>query len=79
MANLTGGVYSTFQKPYLGKVADLIKSGKQLKIANKMQQVNMTDEIKSYIDLVEKKDERKLSLLLRNGSQYSTIFNGMIF
>ena len=55
MANLTGGVYSTFQKPYLGKVADVIKSGKQLKIANKMQQINMTDEIKSYIDLVEKK------------------------
>ena len=76
MANLTGGVYSTFQKPYLGKVADVIKSGKQLKIANKMQQINMTDEIKSYVDLVEKKDERRLSLLLRNGSQFSTIFNG---
>ena len=55
MGNLTGGVYSTFEKPYLEQVADVIKSGKLLKIANKMQQVNMTDEIKSYIDLVEKK------------------------
>ena len=77
MGKLTGGVYSTFEKPYLEQVADVIKSGKQLKIANKMQQVNMTDEIKSYIDLVEKKDERKLSLLLRNGgSKFSPIFNG---
>ena len=76
MANLTGGTYITFNKPYLNMVAESILSNKSLVINKKPQIVNHTPEIKSFLDAVDKTNEKKILSILKIGINFSTIFNG---
>jgi len=78
MANLSGGVYITFQKPYLNKVSDIISKKQKLSFGDGTSQViNMTKEIQQFISFVKQKNETNVKNLLQAGSgKYATIFNG---
>lgn len=57
-------------------VAEIINSESTLEVGNKSQVINLTDEIKSFLSAVNKKDENKIKSMLINGTKYTTIFNG---
>ena len=76
MANLTGGVYITFQKPYLNQVKELIESGKKIKINKTMQIVEKTPEIKKFLGAVSSKQQSIINTVLKKGNNYNPIFNG---
>jgi len=77
MANLQGGVYITFNKPYLNMVANLIISNKSLIINKKTEVIKKTNEVKAFLKAVKETNEMTIkSLLTVKASQYSTIFNG---
>ena len=76
MANLTGGVYITFDKPYINQVADLIKNKKEIIIAKTKQKVELTPEIKKFLEAVKAKSQTRINSVLKTGPKFSTIFNG---
>ena len=77
MANLSGGAYITFGKPYLNKVADIIKERKELMFEGGVHEVvTMSKEIKSFLDAVKKQNENSIKAVLMDGSSYNGIFNG---
>ena len=77
MANLTGNEYITFGKPYLNKVADIIKERKELMFEGGVHEVvTMSKEIKSFLDAVKKQNENAVKSVLMNGSSFNGIFNG---
>ena len=77
MANLSGGAYITFAKPYLNKVADIIKERKELMFeGGDHEVVTMSKEIKSFLDAVKKQNENSIKAVLMDGSSYNGIFNG---
>ncbi len=77
MAKLSGsGLYITFGKPYLQKVADIITAGDPLGIGDVTQKINMTEEIKMFLRHVKSKNENAIASLLKPGTNYNPIFNG---
>lgn len=77
MANLSGGKYITFEKPYLEMVAEKINSKEKIKFAkNVTQVVNHTKDIKAFLSAVKKKDDASVQKLLKQGSTFLPIFNG---
>ena len=76
MANLSGGVYITFDKPYINQVADIIKNKKEIKIAKTKQKVELTPEIKKFLEAVKAKSQTRVNSVLKSGTKFSTIFNG---
>ena len=76
MANLSGGVYITFDKPYINQVADLIKNKKEIKIAKTKQKVELTPEIKKFLEAVKAKSQTRVNSVLKTSTKFSTIFNG---
>jgi len=77
MANLTGGKYITFEKPYLGMVAEKIESGDKLKFeGNVSQVVNRTPDVNKFLKAVKDKNQIIINSLIRSGNNYIPIFNG---
>ena len=76
MANLIGGAYITFDKPYINQVADLIKNKKEITIAKTKQKVELTPEIKKFLGAVKAKSQTRINSVLKTGPRFSTIFNG---
>ena len=76
MANLIGGAYITFDKPYINQVADLIKNKKEITIAKTKQKVELTPEIKIFLGAVKAKSQTRINSVLKTGPKFSTIFNG---
>ena len=76
MANLIGGAYITFDKPYINQVADLIKNKKEITIAKTKQKVELTPEIKKFLGAVKAKSQTGINSVLKTGPKFSTIFNG---
>ena len=64
MANLTGGIYITFQKPYLNMVSEIIENNKQIKVGGRLQIIEQTDVVKSFLKSVKNKNERDIELSL---------------
>ena len=75
MANLTGGIYITFQKPYLNMVSEIIENNEQIKVGGRLQIIEQTDVVKSFLKSVKNKNERDIEKVLKVGSQYAGIFN----
>ena len=76
MANLLGGIYITFDKPYINQVADLIKNKKEMTIAKTKQKVELTPEIKKFLEAVKAKSQTRINSVLKKGTRFNTIFNG---
>lgn len=78
MAALSGGVYLTFSKPYVEKVAALIESGDKVKFdgARGSHKITKTEEIKKFLRAVKAKNENQVVGLLKIGAKYSPLFNG---
>ena len=78
MANLTGGKYITFAKPYLELVADIIKTpGKKLKFDGNIEQViNQTDDIGAFLQAVSSRNEAAVDKSLKIAGKFLPIFNG---
>jgi len=77
MANLSGGAYITFAKPYLNKVADIIKDRNNLIFeGGDHEMVTMSKEIKAFLDAVKKQNENAINSALMEGNSYREIFNG---
>ena len=60
MANLTGGIYITFQKPYLNMVSEIIENNEQIKVGGRLQIIEQTDVVKSFLKSVKNKNERDI-------------------
>lgn len=77
MANLAGGAYITFAKPYLNKVADVITARDELILeGGEHQVITMTKEVKAFLSAVKSGNENAVKSALMDGSAYREIFNG---
>lgn len=78
MANLTGGQYITFSKPYLEQVAEIINNGDPLKLDGESQPqvINKSPEIKKFLTAVKNKSEVTVATVLKVGNRFLPIFNG---
>lgn len=77
MATLSGGDYITFKKPYIKQVADAIEAGDKIEFEGRIKQVvNMTTEVKLFLEAVKGKREAAVEQSLKIGAKYSPIFNG---
>lgn len=77
MAGIQGsGKYITFEKPYLQKIADIIKSKSPLEFVGGIKQkVDMTNEIKSFVKAVDQSQEARVAQIIKP-QKFSPIFNG---
>jgi hypothetical protein len=77
MANLSGGKYITFEKPYLEMLAEKIDAGDDVKFdGNVSQKVNKTKDVKKFLTAVKNKNEINVASVLKIGSSFSPLFNG---
>ncbi len=77
MAGLSGGKYITFEKPYIGKVADLIVSGKPLLMTDRSNQVIVeSPTVKKFLQSVQQKNEGTIGTTLKISAQFAPLFNG---
>jgi hypothetical protein len=74
--NLSGGLYITFEKPYLNMVVDVITSKKKLKVVGKDQVISITPEIKEFINAVSSSNTIIVGRVLKPSSRFAPIFNG---
>ena len=77
MAGISGGIYITFGKPYLTKVAKLIGEGLPLIFSDGSSEVVLkTSEIKTFLHAVDIQNELLVKTTLMEGSGFKEIFNG---
>ena len=77
MANLQGGVYITFEKPYLNMLAEKITSGEKVKFdGNVEQKVNITKDVKLFLNAVKSESDAKVSSVIRDSKGFRPLFNG---
>jgi hypothetical protein len=76
-STLTGGVYITFDKPYVNMVADHITQKTQILFkGNKKEVVKHTKEVKQFLKAVKDKSKVAVEKSLKEGTQFKPIFNG---
>ena len=68
---------STFAKPYLNAILDVLQNNEPLKFTDGTSQVvNHTPEIKKLIKSIEDRDEQAINKVIKPTSAFAPIFNG---
>lgn len=77
MANLSGGQYITFAKPYLGMLAEAINKGKPVKFdGNVSQKITKTPDVKKFLSAVKQQNENSIKNVLTTSGKFVPVFNG---
>tara|TARA_R110000744_G_scaffold119223_1_gene222497 strand:- start:1539 stop:2918 length:1380 start_codon:yes stop_codon:yes gene_type:complete len=77
MAGLSGGKYITFEKPYIGKVAALIESEKEILMTDRTRQTIIhSPTVKDWLRAVSQTNEAQIKTILKPSTNFVPLFNG---